>query len=311
MRGNSSTQGEEARRFGVGAGFPAGPSRAKRGHWYHTVIDLHLHTTASDGRCTPGELVARAAAAGLSVIAATDHDTVDATQEVRLHSRSRAIESIAGIEITAVEQGRDVHILGYFIDTEDDDLAAFLARQREVRLARIVQIGRRLADLGLPIDLPSIVSEAQQHPGRSVGRPWIARAMIAAGHVADTREAFDRWLGAQAPAFVPRSGPTPEDVVAIVHRAGGLASLAHPGRTGLDARIPALRDAGLDALEVYHPDHDAEQVGRYAGMAAGLGLLMTGGSDFHGDPAYASEPGAATLPRPAWEQLSAARPRHV
>jgi 3',5'-nucleoside bisphosphate phosphatase len=276
------------------------------------VIDLHLHTTVSDGRCTPEELVARAAAVGLTVIAATDHDTVGATQEVRAHSLQREIEAIVGIEITAVDEGRDVHILGYFLNPDDDDLTRFLAQQREVRLERVEKIGRRLSDLGVPIDAPSIVAEARRHPGRSVGRPQIARAMIAAGHVADTREAFDRWLGMHAPAFVPRSGPTPEEVVAIVHRAGGLASLAHPGRTGLDARIQGLRDAGLDAIEVYHPDHEADRVGHYERLAASLGLLVTGGSDFHGDPAYAAgRPGAATLPRAEWERLSAARHRHV
>jgi 3',5'-nucleoside bisphosphate phosphatase len=135
--------------------------------------------------------------------------------------------------------------------------------------------------------------------------------MIDAGHVADTREAFDKWLGPDCPAFVPRSGPTPEHVVEAIHRAGGLASLAHPGRTKIDARIPALARAGLDALEVYHSDHDAAAIEAYRAMAIGLSLLITGGSDFHGDPAHGLKPGSAGLPEDDWQRLRAARHRHA
>jgi predicted metal-dependent phosphoesterase TrpH len=135
--------------------------------------------------------------------------------------------------------------------------------------------------------------------------------MVAAGHVKDVREAFDRWLGSDGPVFVARVGSSPETVMAIIHGAGGLASLAHPGRTNIDGRISDLRDAGLDALEVYHCDHDAAQVERYAAVAADLGLLVTGGSDFHGDPTHGLTPGAAGLPPAEWERLSAARERHT
>jgi predicted metal-dependent phosphoesterase TrpH len=135
--------------------------------------------------------------------------------------------------------------------------------------------------------------------------------MVAAGYVASTREAFDRWLGRDQPAFVPRSGPSPEAVIATIHRAGGLASLAHPGRTLIDARIPALRDAGLDALEAYHSDHDAAAADRYRRMADGLGLLITGGSDYHGDPSHGVSIGGSTLPPEAWQRLHAARHRHA
>ena len=126
---------------------------------------------------------------------------------------------------------------------------------------------------------------------------------MAAGHVSSMREAFDRWLGSGRAAFVPRIGPAPEEVVAIVHAAGGLISLAHPGRTAIDERIPRLRNAGLDALEVFHSDHAAADVERYGALAATLDLLVTGGSDFHADPASPLRPGDVTLPRPAWERL--------
>jgi predicted metal-dependent phosphoesterase TrpH len=135
--------------------------------------------------------------------------------------------------------------------------------------------------------------------------------MVAAGHVSSTREAFDLWLARDRPGFVPRSGPSPEAVIGMIHRARGLASLAHPGRTAIDARIPALRDAGLDALEAYHSDHDPAESDRYRRLADDLGLLMTGGSDYHGDPAHGVPIGGSPLPREAWQRLDAARHRHA
>lgn len=275
------------------------------------MIDLHLHTTASDGRCTPRELVARAVDAGLSVLAVADHDTMAAVDEVQALARERGMETIPGIEITAVEAGRDVHVLGYFLDASTPELAEFLAEQRATRIARIETIGSRLASLGMPVDVSPLVAEARRQTGRSLGRPRVARLMIDAGYVADIREAFDKWLGRDGPAFVERTGASPEDVIAIVHRAGGLVSLAHPGRTGIDPRIPALKEAGLDAIEVFHSDHDPDAIDRYRLAAEQLDLLVTGGSDFHGDPAHGLEPGSATLPRADWDRLSAARGRHA
>ena len=276
-----------------------------------TRVDLHLHTTASDGRCTPAELVARAAAAGVTIMAATDHDTTAGLAEVRAHAERRGILSIPGIEITAVADGRDVHMLGYFFDPGDAALAQFLAAQRATRVARIGAIAERLAALGMPVDIGPLLAEAARQTGKSIGRPKIARAMIDAGYVADIREAFDKWLARGCPAFIERAGASPEEVVAIVHRAGGLASLAHPGRTGIDDRIPQLCDAGLDVIEVYHSDHDAAAVDRYGRLARGLGVLVSGGSDFHGDPAHGFEPGQSTLPDSEWERLYAARDRHA
>jgi len=267
------------------------------------MIDLHLHTTASDGRCTPAELVARAAAAGVTVMAVTDHDTTAAVNEVATAGRARGIEVIAGIEITAVEDGRDIHLLGYFVDPADARLAAFLSRQRAQRVERVKAVGDRLAQLGMPIDVTPLVARAEEDGGRSVGRPQIAHAMIAAGYVADSREAFDRWLATGRPAFVPRAGAPPGEVIAIVHAAGGLVSLAHPGQTAVDTRISGYVTAGLDALEVFHPDHDRQVTEKYREVASRLKLLVTGGSDFHGDPSHGWEPGAVTLPADAWRRL--------
>jgi predicted metal-dependent phosphoesterase TrpH len=155
----------------------------------------------------------------------------------------------------------------------------------------------------MPIDIAPVLTQAREQRGRSVGRPQIARAMVAAGYVADTYEAFDRWLATDRPAFVPRNGPPPREVIDIVHAAGGLVSMAHPGQTDVDSRISAYVEAGLDAIELFHPDHDADAVVRYRTMASGLNLLATGGSDFHGDADHGSEPGAVALPVEHWIQL--------
>lgn len=236
-------------------------------------------------------------------MAVTDHDTTAAVAEVRAAARVRGIDAISGIEITAVENGRDVHVLAYFFDTGNRELESFLAAQREARMARVEAIGTRLASLGVPVNVEGLLRDARTQSGRSIGRPQVARAMVAAGHVVDTREAFDRWLGNDGPGFVPREGATPEAVVEVIHRAGGMASLAHPGKTSIDGRIPALAAAGLDAIEAFHPDHDAALVARYRAMAGSLGLLLTGGSDFHGDPAHGRTPGSVPLPQAEWERL--------
>ena len=273
-------------------------------------VDLHLHTTASDGRCTPAELVDRALAAALTVIAVTDHDTTAGVAETQAIGAPRGLEVIAGIEITSMDGGRDAHILGYFYDIDDPALLTFLATQRRARVDRVVAIGERLASLGMPIETRRLLEQAARDTGRSIGRPQIANAMVDAGHVSSTREAFDRWLGHGCPGFVPRSGPTPEETIAVLHGAGGLVSIAHPGADDLAARIPSLVAAGLDALEAFHSDHDAAMVEQYAALARRLDLLVTGGSDFHGTPGHGLEPGSVTLPPDDWARLRQASTKH-
>jgi len=271
------------------------------------MIDLHLHTTASDGCCAPRELVERAAQAGVTVMAVTDHDTTAAVAEVRAAARAHGIQPISGIEITAVDEGRDLHVLGYLFDPLNEALGAFLLTQRAARIARVEVIGLRLAARGLPIDVEPLVRQARRESGRSIGRPQVARAMVDAGHVADTNEAFDRWLGRGCPGYVPSAGVAAEAVIEIIHQAGGIASLAHPGKSGLEARIPSLAEAGLDAVEAFHPDHDASLVNQYIHIARELDLLLTGGSDFHGDPEHGLAPGSVTLPAEEWDRLQARR----
>jgi len=266
------------------------------------VIDLHLHTTASDGTLTPSDLVSRARAAGLSIFSITDHDTTAGLAEAAAAARACGVELIDGIEISAVEEGRDVHVLGYFIDPGAPALRAFLERQRDDRLRRVREMGQRLAALGAPIDVEPILADAAR--GRSVGRPQVASALLARGHVATRDEAFDRFLEFGGPAFVSRCGASASEVVAIVHEAGGLASLAHPGLLRRDHLIAPLAEAGLDALEVRHSDHDAETESKYRAMALALGLLVTGGSDFHGDHGHrVCRLGTFTLPVEDYDRL--------
>jgi predicted metal-dependent phosphoesterase TrpH len=274
------------------------------------LIDLHLHTTASDGRLSAAELVARAAAAGLTTISVTDHDTVAAIAEVTTVAKGVNIRVVTGIEVTAVDDGRDVHMLGYFFDPGSASLAAVLVRQRALRVARVREIGARLSALGMEVDVESVLLKAAVRPGSSVGRPQVARELIRAGYVASVQEAFDKWLATGRPAFIPRTGPSPAAIVDAIHDAGGVASMAHPAVTRRDELIAPLVDSGMDAIEVYHSDHTPEDHRHYQAIAHRHGLLITGGSDFHGDDP-AQVPGRAkrgilgvvSLPAPAFAAL--------
>jgi 3',5'-nucleoside bisphosphate phosphatase len=254
------------------------------------LIDLHLHTTASDGRLSPAQLVARAKASGLTTIAVTDHDTVAGIAEATEVAAAAGIRVVPGIEVTAVDDERDVHMLGYFFDPGSTTLATVLERQRALRVSRVREMGVRLAELGLPIDVESVLLAAAARPGSSVGRPQVARELVRAGYVASVQEAFDKWLATGRPAFINRTGPSPATIVDAIHEAGGIASMAHPGVTRRDELIGPLADHGLDAIEVYHSDHSPEDQQQYQLIAYRRNLLVTGGSDFHGDD---SAPGAA------------------
>jgi 3',5'-nucleoside bisphosphate phosphatase len=268
------------------------------------VIDLHTHTTASDGRCTPAELVARASAAGITVLSVTDHDTVAACETAAAACAGAGIEFVSGIEITAVRSEADVHVLGYFLDPRSAALRAFLADQRQQRVDRIRRIISKLAGHGLYLDADALLQPALDDPGRSVGRPWVARAMVAAGYVKSTDVAFSAWLARGRPAFVPREGAGPEDVITRIHEAGGIASIAHPGLLERDEWIPPLAEAGLDALEAYHTDHGPDDTARYLALAAQLTLAVSGGSDYHADESHgAPRPGMTSLPREEFERL--------
>jgi predicted metal-dependent phosphoesterase TrpH len=272
------------------------------------LIDLHTHTTASDGRCTPEELVGRALAAGVDVLAVTDHDTLAACAAAAAACAASGIHFVHGIEITAVVDGADVHVLGYFIESNSAALEAFLVEQRHRRVDRVREIIARLVPHGIVLDEEAILRPGIEDSTRAAGRPWVARALVAAGHVPNVSEAFHRWLSRGRPAFVPRIGTSPQDVFARIHEAGGLASLAHPVLMGRDELIPGYAQAGLDALEAYHSDHDALTTERYLAMAQSLGLAVSGGSDYHADDAHGGgPPGKVSLPRAHYENLERLR----
>jgi 3',5'-nucleoside bisphosphate phosphatase len=266
------------------------------------LIDLHLHTTASDGTLSPSELVFRARVARLSTIAITDHDTTAGTRAARAAARDAGVELIPGVEISSVDGGRDIHMLGYFIDPDAPALLAFLDAQRAERLRRLTAMGDRLASLGCAVDVEPILERARC--GKSVGRPQVADALVLGGHAADRDEAFSKYLEFGAPAFVPRTGATPFDVIRVVHDAGGVVSMAHPGLTRRDDLIPALASAGLDAIEARHSDHDEATEARYRALAAELGLVTTAGSDYHGDGGHrTSTLGVVTMPAEDFDVL--------
>jgi 3',5'-nucleoside bisphosphate phosphatase len=268
------------------------------------MIDLHTHTTASDGRCTPAELVARAAAAGVTVLSVTDHDTSDACEAVATACAAAGITFVPGIEITAVRDEVDVHVLGYFVDARSPGLCAFLAGQRQRRIDRVGRIIVQLETLGLHLDSDAILQPAIDQPGKSIGRPAIARALVAAGYVKTPNEAFASWLSRGRPGFVTREAAAPDIVIAQIHDAGGIASVAHPGLLRRDEWIAGFAASGLDAIEAYHTNHDEEMTRRYCSVAHRLGLGISGGSDYHADDSHGSaHPGSVSLPADAFDDL--------
>lgn len=268
------------------------------------MIDLHTHTTASDGRLSPSQLVARASSAGVTVLAVTDHDTVAACGAVAEACAKARITFVPGIEVTAALMGDDVHMLGYFFDPQSPSLEAFLDSQRRRRLDRVREMVGRLARFDIRLDAEAILRPGVEDATKSAGRPWIARALVAGGYVATTAEAFDRWLARDRPAFVPRAAAAPADVIARIHDAGGITSVAHPGLLGRDEWISGFAGAGLDAIEAHHTRHDADTTSHYRAMAERLQLAVSGGSDFHGDESHgAAHPGAVSLPRDDFDRL--------
>jgi hypothetical protein len=268
-------------------------------------VDLHLHTTASDGLLEPAALVSAVQAAGLHVFSVTDHDTVDALPEVEARARALGLRLIPGIELSAMWRAAELHILGYFVDAADAGLLTFLQARREARRRRLQAMLDRLRTLGMAVKAEEVLARAQDG---NVGRPHVARVLVDRGYVASTDEAFDRYLGDGRPAYVPRPDITVAEAIRVIHLAGGLASLAHPGLHHRDEAIPDLVAAGLDALEAYHVCHSAGLSAHYRHLAGRRGLLVTGGSDFHGSTGrdHGPAPGVPCLPEAEFLRLQAA-----
>ncbi|MDR7545623.1 MAG: PHP domain-containing protein [Armatimonadota bacterium] len=242
-------------------------------------VDLHTHTTASDGVLSPEALVAEARALGVGLLAVADHDTTAGLDAAMAAGRSAGVEVWPAVELSCDVEAGEVHLLGYFIDYRLGWFQDLLTRLRAGRQQRAARMVARLVALGAPITLERVQVLAD---GGAIGRPHVARALVEAGHVRTVAEAFERFIGRGGPAYVERLKVTPVQAVQIVRAAGGLAVLAHPGWGQHDALIPDLLAAGLDGIEVYYPDHTPDQVERYRDLARRYGLLMTGGTDFHG-----------------------------
>lgn len=244
------------------------------------AADLHLHTTASDGLDTPADLVRRARRAGITTISVTDHDTLSAIPDVQALAPAAGLGFVAGVEITAVWEGTDVHLLAYFVDPRSPRLSQFLSDQQADRLRRARLMAGRLSALGVPIEIDRLIERCGTGV---VSRPVLARALVEAGHVPSVDSAFDRYLAEGQPAYVPRCGAAPAEVVQLARADGAFVSIAHPGVTGQDHLIPGLVESGLGAVEAYHPDHSQEDTARYLAMADEHGLAVSGGSDDHGE----------------------------
>lgn len=241
--------------------------------------DLHTHTTASDGRLAPAALVRKAHAAGLAALSITDHDTVDAYAEARPVAAELGIDLVPGVELSANVGGRDVHLLGYGFDLANEPLRAHLARYQAERVGRAEAIVTKLHALGHPVMMDRVREIAG---GGVIARPHVARALVEAGHAETMQDAFARFLGEDAPAFVPKGTAGPEELIALVHDAGGVVSLAHPaGFVPLDL-LARLLKAGLDGVETVHPIHGDGLTKHWRAVARRHGLFETGGSDYHG-----------------------------
>jgi len=248
-------------------------------------IDLHTHSLVSDGTDTPTELVRKAAASGLDVLALTDHDTFDGLVEARLEARRAGITLLGGVEISAQRRGASVHLLGYGCDPHDAPLLEELARIRAGRTQRVPAMVARLNALGMEVTIDDVLARAR---GASLGRPHVADVLVERGYAATRDEVFARWLGEGGPAYVDRYATDLPAAIELVHRAGGVAVIAHPwarGRRGdLDeVYLAELVDGyGLDGVELDHPDHDADTRRELAAVAERLGVFTTGSSDYHG-----------------------------
>lgn len=265
--------------------------------------DLHSHTLYSDGTFTPEELVERAVAAGLAALAVTDHDCVDGIPGAAAAAGGR-LEIIPGVEMTVAFRGVELHVLGLFLDpdspTVQEQMTALHALRRE-RLGRMIA---RLQDYGVTVSLEEVLALSG---AGAAGRPHLARVLVRQGAVKTPEEAFQRFIGDQAPCFVKGATMTPCSAAAFIRAAGGVAILAHPARFVQEAWLPELMAAGLQGIEAHHPDHDRPTALRYEQYAEQHGLLISGGSDAHGTwKANGPAVGSVTVPSPVVERLRAA-----
>jgi 3',5'-nucleoside bisphosphate phosphatase len=241
-------------------------------------VDLHMHSTASDGSRAPGDVVRAAKRAALAAIALTDHDTVAGLAEARAVGAELGIRIINGVELSAVEGETETHLLGLHL-RDTAVLERALGELREMRGRRAARIVELLQSQGVQVTLNDVLLQAGTG---AIGRPHVARALVADGWATDVRDAFDRYLGAGRPAYVAKDQLGMREAIAMIHAAGGLAVLAHPGQAGTRERIEPLVAMGLDGVEIKHPSHSPQDTARLRACVDQLGLIPSGGSDWHG-----------------------------
>lgn len=275
------------------------------------AVDLHIHSTASDGTLTPQAIVHEALRLGLAGIAIADHDELSGSEEAVVYAREFGLPVIPAVEISTDYDETEVHILGYWIDPINRNLGEQLRRIREGRLLRAERIIEQLRDIGVhSITLEDVLREARHG---SVGRPHVAAALVRAGVCRHPQEAFRRFLAKNAPAYVPRVRPTAVEAIGIVREAGGCPVLAHPGLVpGRRRVIEEMAAHGVEGVEAFHPKHAPEQVAAFVRRTLALGLLVTGGSDSHGPGGTDPVPiGAGGTPDSCLEALEEWRRRRT
>lgn len=256
-------------------------------------VDLQVHSTASDGALAPAAVVRAARDAGLVAIALTDHDTVDGVPEAQAEGAAVGVRVIAAVELSTMFEGEELHLLGLHLQ----DLAVLRDELAALRTDRVSRAERMVAVLnqhGIPVTMEAVLQEAA---GGAVGRPHVARALMAGGWVREFRDAFDRWIGFGRPAYVTKAAFQVADAIALVHRAGGLAIWAHPGEAATPARVARLAQVGLDGVEALHPSHPPYLVTRLVATIEEAGLLPSGGSDWHGAPEGPRKLGGQLVPK--------------
>lgn len=266
-----------------------------------STVDLHTHTTASDGLLAPAALVSQASGQGLGVLGITDHDTIDGLPEALAAAEAAGITLVPGVELSTSIRDHEVHVLGYFVDPDDPGFRDRLADLAQSRIRRIERMVERLNALGYPIALEPLLAQAETG---TIGRPHIARALIDLGAVGSVQEAFDTLLTPGKPGFVPRERFTPEDAVALILANGAFPVLAHPYTTGdtpaqVEAVLDRLQGAGLRGMEVFYGEYDPAQHAALLAMAERRGLVPTGGSDYHG-PNFKEGRNLGSSPVPTW-----------
>ncbi|MBI4744448.1 MAG: PHP domain-containing protein [Actinobacteria bacterium] len=242
-------------------------------------IDLHLHSTMSDGTFSPAELVSQAEILDLRAIAITDHDSVDGIEIGIEEGKKRNVEVIPGVELSSDLDGIDIHFLGYFIDYKNSDFVGHLKKLRYMRYERASRMVEELKQIGINVDLVDVLDIAKEG---CLGRSHIARAMIKRGYIDSIEEAFEKYIGRQAACYVEKYAYAPKDVIELINNVGGISVLAHPGISDCDEMISEFVRFEMKGIEVIHSEHTLEQIEHYTNLANGYNLLITGGSDCHG-----------------------------